>query len=74
MVESGDITGRSVKKNIDSTTPTQVLQVQLVEDNDVQEVEEMHIPNFQYRPEIGARGFIARVTAAWKICCRFCEL
>ena len=68
MIESGEITGRRVAKNMDSETATQLLQVSLVEDGDTQEVEEMHIPNFQYRPETGSRGFIARITQAWKIC------
>lgn len=67
-LEDGNITGRRVAKNMDSTIATQLLQVSLVEDNDSQEAEEMHIPNFQYRPEIGARGFVAWVTNAWKIC------
>jgi phage gp45-like len=67
-LESGKITGRRVAKNMDSEIATQLLQVSLVEDNDSQEVEEMHIPGFQYRPPTGARGFVARVTQAWKIC------
>ncbi len=67
-LEAGEITGRQVAKNMDSETETQILQVQLTEDEDVQNPEEMHIPNFQYRPETGVRAFVARVTAAWKTC------
>lgn len=66
-IEIGTILNSEIKKNLDSETPTRMFQVELSEDNDSQDVEELHIPGFQYNPSPKSRGFVARVTNAWKI-------
>jgi len=65
-LEDGKILNSEIKKNIDAEIPTQLFQVELAEKGDAQTIEELHIPNFQYRPEDGARGFVGWITRQWR--------
>ena len=67
-IEIGKILRSFIGKNLDSTVPTQLFQVELAEEGDGQTVEELHIPGFQYRPAAISRSFVDRITDAWKIC------
>lgn len=67
MIEIGKIISSAWKKNRDSDTKTQLFQADLLEDNDTQTLEEMHIPGVQYVPPVDSNGFFGRISEAFKI-------
>lgn len=62
-LEPCTINSSSIGINADDDETTQLLECQLLEDNDVQTIEELHIPNFQYNPPLLSRAFFS---AAWE--------
>ena len=67
MLEFGKILKSRTGLNRDATEPTQLLQTQFAEGGDAQEVEEMHLAGIQYNPPVDSRGFVSRVSDAFKI-------
>ena len=65
-MEIGTIEQSYIDKNRDGDDDVLLHKTQMVEDDDIQTVEQVHIPGFQYHPPDGSRGFIGRITNAWK--------
>lgn len=61
------IVSSEIAANRDAEVETQLFQAQLTEDDDVQTIEELHVPGFQYKPHPESRGFYGRIAEAWKI-------
>ena len=68
QIEIGEILKSEIAKNRDAEEETEIFQTQMVEENDEQRVEQMHIPGVQYNPPVTSRSFVQRVTKAWKFC------
>lgn len=66
-IEIGTILDSKIEKNQDAENATQLFQIELAEEGDTQTIEELHIPGIQYKPAANSRGFVSRVTSAWKI-------
>lgn len=66
-LDIGTIFRSFIGLNQDAVIPTQLFQSSVGEDEDVQIVEELHIPGFQYKPSTNSRDFIARISDAWKV-------
>lgn len=68
MFDIGTILRSFIGKNRDALAETQMFQAQLLEDDDAQEIEEMHIPGVQYNPPVNSRNFIGKISSAFKFC------
>jgi len=66
-LEIGSILRSFIGQNRDAEDEVELHQTQMVEDDDIQTVEQQHIPGFQYNPPVESRGFIAKAGKAWKI-------
>lgn len=66
-MEIGTVKKSRIAKNRDADETTQLLQVQFAEDEDAQEIEEQHLPGIQYNPPVDSRGFVSRISAAFKV-------
>lgn len=66
-LEIGNILRSFIGKNRDADDDTLQHQTEMVEPDDIQTVEQQHIPGFQYNPPVGSRGFVARLGNAWRI-------
>ena len=67
MLEKGKILRSFWGKNAGSDTKTQLFQGQLLEDEDGQTIEEMHIPGVQYVPPVNSDTLYSRISSAFKI-------
>jgi hypothetical protein len=63
----GSILRSFIGQNRDAEDEVELHQTQMIEDDDIQTVEQQHIPGIQYNPPVGSRGFIARVGSAWRM-------
>jgi len=66
-MQIGSIIRSFIGKNRDAEDDTLQHQTQMIEDDDIQTVEQQHIPGFQYNPPVDSRGFVAKIGNAWKI-------
>ena len=63
-MEIGTIIRSFIDKNRDADDQVLLHQTQMIEDDDIQTVEQIHIPGFQYCPPENSRGFVGRITRA----------
>lgn len=66
-MEIGTILRSFIGKNRDADDNTLQHTTELIEADDIQTVEQQHIPGFQYNPPVNSRGFVARLGSAWRI-------